>query len=407
MHEIRIPRLGWSMEEGVFVGWLKKSGDAVAVGDPLFELEGEKAAQEIESVDAGVLHIVPNGPSSGDEVKVGALLGYLLAPGEVAPSGDGEQPVVSTSTPKAAACVANPTDASVAVCAESGPVSTPRARRVAAEVGVDWTTLQGTGRDGRIREADVRAAAAEQGGAATTSGRSTVLGLSPRRKAIADRLRVSRERTIPVTLTSSCNANNLVALREQFKVTKSPLVPALTDIVAYLVAHVLKQHPQLSARWQDDGSSRSLVAVSADQIAVGIAVDTPDGLLVPVVAGVARKSLLDVTAETKSLIEKARSGRLTAAEMQGAVISISNLGAYGIDGFTPVINYPEIAILGLGAVRREAVVLADDRVVAQSRMTLSLTFDHVALDGAPAAAFLQAVVSAIENPAAILLGNGR
>lgn len=395
------------MEEGVFVGWLKQPGDAVAVGDPLFELEGEKAAQEIESVDAGRLHIVPNGPRSGDEVKVGALLGYLLASGEAIPAGDSEQPVTPVATVTAKVSVTETTTPSVSVDASDVPVSSPRARRVAAEVGVVWTTLQGSGRDGRVREADVRAAAATQAGVSSSSSRSPVVGLSPRRKAIADRLRISRERTIPVTLTSSANATNLVALREQFKATNSQLIPAFTDIVACLVARVLKQHRQMSARWQDEGATRSLSAVGADQIAIGIAVDTTDGLLVPVVSGAARKTLLDVTAETKSLIEKARSGRLTSAEMQGGVISISNLGTYGIDGFTPVINYPEIAILGLGAVRREAVVLDDDRVVAQSRMTLSLTFDHAALDGAPAAAFLKAVVSAIENPAAMLLGNSQ
>lgn len=400
MNEIRIPRLGWSMEEGVFVGWLKKDGEQVAIGEPLFELEGEKAAQEIESVDAGRLHIAPNGPSAGDEVQVGALLGYLLAPGEVAPT--------NTDRP----CALQDVEQTVAFLNQSSGVrskethehvATPRAKRVAAEVGVDWQTLSGTGRDGRVRESDVRAADVSRAIATSAPARTaTNSGLSPRRKAIAERLRVSRERTIPVTLTSMANATNIVALRDQFKVTNSKLIPAFTDIVACLVARVVQRHPRLAVRWQDDAAGRTLIPVG-DEISIGIAVDTPDGLLVPVVKEAARRSLLRVAEESRALIERARSGRLTAAEMHGAVISLSNLGAQGIDGFTPIINYPEIAILGLGAIRREAVVLDDDRIVPQLRMTLSLTFDHAALDGAPAAAFLHDVAEAIENPAAYLL----
>ncbi len=445
MNEIRIPRLGWSMEEGVFVGWLKKAGEQVAVGDPLFEMEGEKAAQEIESVDAGRLHISANCPRAGDEVKVGALLGYLLAPGEVAPI-DGQDPPNLGNVEQTVAFLNQPSSDRPSVAqreteddsdqwhssaqrqprgdsygSEVRSVATPRAKRVAAEVGVDWQTLHGSGRDGRIREADVRAAASTQPLAAPTTKTTTkraaspqpvpvvstrpsaaISGLSPRRKAIAERLRISRERTIPVTLTSVANATNIVALREQFKAANAKLVPALTDIVACLVARVLAQHPQMSVRWHEATEGRSLLPVS-DDIAIGIAVDTRDGLLVPVVS-VTQRTLLQVAQETRELIDRARSGRLLSAEMQGGVISISNLGALGIDGFTPIINYPEIAILGLGAIRREAVVLADDRIVPQSRITLSLTFDHAAIDGAPAATFLKDIVGAIENPAAYLLG---
>ena len=172
-------------------------------------------------------------------------------------------------------------------------------------------------------------------------------------------------------------------------------------ILACLIARVVRRHPQLAVRWTDDG--RSLVAVAETDIHIGIAVDAPAGLLVPIVRSVAGKSLPAVAAESAALVERARAGRLSSAEMQGGVLTISNLGGHGIDGFTPIINYPEIAILGVGAIRREAVVLPDDRIVPQDRVTLSLTFDHAAVDGAPAAAFLRNVVSAVENPAAALL----
>lgn len=457
-HEIRIPRLGWSMEEGTFVGWLKQPGDDVAVGDPLFELEGEKALQEIESVDAGKLYLSPDAPQPGTVVPVGSLLGYLLQPGEPIP-GAASQPIAPSVAPARAAAEsassnAPPPPAGPAVrrlarelavnltevsgtgksgritpddvverarsrrdvrtagspaahqnadSPHSNPIASPRARRIAAELGVDWTTLRGTGRAGRIREMDVRAAG-------NTSRRSTasagspprIAAMTPRRKAIADHLRTSRERTIPVTLTATADATNLVALREQFKSTSAPIVPTYADIVTGLVARVLKRHPLLAARWGDD--AQSLVPIAADEFHMGIAVDTPDGLLVPVIRDVARQSLLNVARESKTLIDRARSGRLTAGEMQGGALTITNLGAYGIDAFTPVINYPELSILGLGTIRREPVVVADDRIVPRDRITLSLTFDHAAVDGAPAAAFLQDIVAAIDNPAAHLLG---
>lgn len=397
-HEIRLPRLGWSMEEGTFVGWLKLPGADVAVGEPLFELEGEKATQEIESVDAGELYIPPDAPKPGSTIAVGTLLGYLLAEGEPLPSGDAPK----VMPPSRDIVEPAPTVTPVVMAPESLPpqetVASPRARRVAQELGVDWTALSGTGREGRVREADVRAAA--------PAVPSTVTGdrvlMTPRRKAIAERLRTSVERTIPVTLTTVADVTGLVALRDQFKVAKSPVVPAFTDIIACLVAKVLPRHPKMAVRWNPTQST--LIAVPADQYHIGIAVDTPDGLLVPIVRHVGSTPLLQVAATSKALIERARTGRVSIAEMQAGVLTLSNLGSYGIDGFTPIINYPEIAVLGLGAVRREAVVTDDDRIVPGLRMTLSLTFDHAAIDGAPAAAFLRDIAAAIQTAAAMLLG---
>ena len=140
-----------------------------------------------------------------------------------------------------------------------------------------------------------------------------------------------------------------------------------------------------------------------DEIHIGLAVDTPEGLIVPVLRNVLNESLLSLAAESSRIIRKARDGRLSGADMQDAVFTITNLGSFGIEAFTPVINLPETAILGLGAIRKQAVVTSDDRIEVRSLMTLSLTFDHRAIDGAPAAKFLQSVVAATENPAARLL----
>lgn len=451
-HEIRVPRLGWSMEEGTFVGWLKRPGQPVAAGEPLFELEGDKALEVIEAVDAGLLDVPDDAPPPGSVVAVGTLLGYLLAAGEPRPAGapreapganspapgqcDATRPGPAGETPPPARFPAKkslPPVASPAVrrlarargldwrrvplAGELGrvtrddfssmavpdrlaapaagrptavPISTPRARRVAAELGIEWRTLTGSGRGGRIREADVRQAAERvQIGAATASHDL----LTPRRRAIAARLRHSHQQTVPVTLVTSADATHLVALREQFKAATFELVPSYAEIFVCLVARVLGRHPRLAVRWE--GEPAALIAVPGDEFHVGLAVDTPAGLLVPVIRQVSTKPLGQVAREARALVERARAGRLSGAEMHGAVLTVSNLGGYAIDAFTPVIDYPQISILGLGAIRDVPELTGDGRLVARPRITLSLTFDHAAVDGAPAAAFLQDLAQAL------------
>jgi pyruvate dehydrogenase E2 component (dihydrolipoamide acetyltransferase) len=167
-----------------------------------------------------------------------------------------------------------------------------------------------------------------------------------------------------------------------------------------LVVTVLRQHPQLASRWAGD---RLVVPGANDDLPIGIAVETEDGLLVPVIHHVATMSLRQLAERSRNLIEQARAGKLSASEMQGGVFTITNLGAFGIDAFTPIINFPETAILGLGAIRREPVVLDNDQIAVRDIITLSLTFDHRVTDGAPAARFLQKLCEAIENPAEWLL----
>ncbi|MFM9961748.1 MAG: dihydrolipoamide acetyltransferase family protein, partial [Planctomycetaceae bacterium] len=373
--EIRVPRLGWSMEEGTFLGWLKQEGDAVKSGDVLYELEGEKATQEIESLDVGVLRIPANAPAPGSVVAVGALLGYLVGDGEAMPDTSptrerGEAVTSPTRERETEAC--NPkrergralheskipesdgstselkgasalADASGYMGGTPRVVASPRARRVATELGVDWTRLKGSGRNGRVREQDVRAAA--------SSGAQS--NLSPRRRVIAERMLASQRQTASVTLTTRADATQLVRLREQFKASKTPtIVPSYTDIIAKLVASVLRQHPHMASRWDGD---RLIEPSANDDLAIGIAVDTDGGLLVPVIPQVSRLSVRQVAERSRELIVKARTGKLSPAEMQGGVFTITNLGAYGIDAFTPIINVPETAILGLGAIRREPV----------------------------------------------------
>jgi pyruvate dehydrogenase E2 component (dihydrolipoamide acetyltransferase) len=251
---------------------------------------------------------------------------------------------------------------------------------------VDWTKLQGSGRNGRIREKDVRAAA-------QTRGTGKIVPLSFVRRAGVERLVKSVQSTIPVTLTTTADVTELLKLRQQFKQTLDP-PPTLTDVLVKLTALALQQHPLLTARWAQDH------LVLPDAIHIGIAVDTDAGLLVPVVDEAGLSSLRQIAARSRELIARARAGKLTTKDLQGGVFTVTNLGMFGIDAFTPIINFPECATLGIGCIRRVAV-LVEDRPVARQQITLSLTFDHRIVDGAPAARFLQTLTNAIENPGVV------
>ena len=390
-HEIVIPRLGWSMEEGTFISWLKKDGDRVQRGEALFELEGEKALQEIEAVDEGILRIPTSGPTKGCAIKVGTVIGYLVATGESMPTAklSLQDEVASPQSVKPA-----PDDSPVPPIAAPSArrFASPRARRVASELEIDWTRLSGTGANGRVRESDVRAATAD--GSELTrefiSGRR--LTLTSRRRIISKRMLASRQSTVPVTLTTRADATNLVKLRDQYKsLGGSTRVPSYQDIVTKLVAEALRRHPLLAGRWEED----AIVIPADNQLHLGMAVDTEDGLVVPVIRNVGELTLDELSQESSQIVEKARAGKLVAADMQGGVFTITNLGAFGIDAFTPIINSPETAILGLGAIRLDPFVLEDGVIVARHQLSLSLTFDHRIVDGAPAARFLQALVNLI------------
>lgn len=425
--EITVPRLGWSMEEGTFVRWLKQDGDTVKPGDPLFELEGEKAAQDIEAVDSGILRIPATAPQPGTIVAVGAVIGYLTAAGEQIPAGGTvQQPATAPNVIASSDTVAAPPSVrrmarergiSLAQVMGSGPagrimatdvrganlavprsesqsaskVASPRARRIAKELRIDWTMITGTGRGGRVREQDVRRGA--PGTSKPVAG--TAIPVSRYRRTIADRMMDSHHNTAPVTLTTRLDATHLVSLRQQFK-SAGGVVPSYTDIVIKLVSVVLPRHPLLMSQWIENQ------LVTPDDINIGVAVDTEAGLLVPVIGNVPELSLQDLAQASSRIIERAHTGQLKVDQMQGGVFTVTNLGSFGIDAFTPIINSPEAAILGMGRIRREPAVV-DDQVVPRDQMTLSLTFDHRIVDGAPAARFLQELAQAIEAPSAWLL----
>jgi pyruvate dehydrogenase E2 component (dihydrolipoyllysine-residue acetyltransferase) len=386
---ITVPRLGWSMEEGTFVEWLKHDGEMVRPGEPLFALESDKATEQIEALDAGILRIPPDSPPPGTLVKVGQVLAYLAAEGEKIGSqesgGARSQESGVKNQESAKAPVSSPR-MSAAIPGGRAPSEsfavTPRARRIARESHINVAALTGSGRHGRIRERDVRAAAEHQ-----TPGR--FIPHTATRRTIAARMVAGVTKAAPVTLTTKADATRLVALRNQLKTT-CPTAPSYTDLILALTAAALRQHPLLQAQWRDDG------LFVPDAIDIAVAVDVESGLLAPVVRHVDQLSVNEIAAQTRDLIAQVRAGRLTAEQMRGATFTVTNLGMFGIDAFTPIIQLPQCAVLGVGRIVREPAVV-DDRIEPRDMITLSLTFDHRIVDGAPAARFLDALRHSVEE----------
>jgi pyruvate dehydrogenase E2 component (dihydrolipoamide acetyltransferase) len=397
--EITLPRLGWSMEEGIFQSWLKKEGEEVQSGEPLFVLESDKAAQEVEATDSGILHIPSDAPQSGEVTKVGRVLGYLLGPGEQPPAASAVASAVPEQTsPDAPAERVAPPPATVPASTEnSTPVASgetpasPRARRAAKKRGVDLSRVEPGGAGGRIREQDVLAVEIRSPGA---SG----VPVGNLRRIIAARMMQSKQSTAPVTLHVRCDASRLVLLRRELKAAlDGDSTPSYNDIIAKVVARALAQHPMLAARWENDE------IFLPEAFNIGLAVDTEQGLLVPVIKDVGNLPLAAVSRKSRSLVEGARSRRIAPEDLQGGNFTITSLGSFDIESFTPIINYPETAVLGIGSIFREATEGEGGTIVFRDTMRLSLTFDHRVVDGAPAARFLQDVRQGVENPAVCLL----
>jgi pyruvate dehydrogenase E2 component (dihydrolipoamide acetyltransferase) len=400
--EIKVPRLGWSMEEGTFVEWLKRNGQDVRAGEPLFAIEGDKAIQEVEAIGSGILCISPHGPANGETVKVGVTLAFLAEPGEANPfegpkKVDGtrtsassvEPSVPATSEPASPLASREAATAARVTQTRDRPGSTklrisPRAARLAAQLQVDAKSIRGSGRNGRVCERDVRAQAERHGSKAPSSIRRT----------IADRMSAGAHAAAPVTLTTTADATNLVSLRARFKSAaknSGEPIPGYTDIVTKLAARALGEHPALNQQWIDGE------IVDPGGVHIAIAIDTPAGLLAPVIRDVSTLALREIAARMSDLKTRAAASRLRPEELGGGTFTITNLGAFGVDAFTPIINVPQCAVLGLGRIDRRAVVVGD-QIVPRDVITLSLTFDHRIVDGAPAARFLATLRKAIENP---------
>ena len=379
--EIAMPRLGWTMEEGTLVEWLKTEGEQVETGEILFTVESDKALNEIETFSSGILCIPPGAPQPGDTVPVGTLLGYLLQTGEEMPterasaSGDPASPI-----PVPATLHNQPTPAAKPPSTKGNPTISPRARRIANELNISWHHIKGSGQTGRIIERDILTVTAQPPG---STGHI--------RELIANRLWQSQNETAAGTLTTEADATGLVDLRAGLKANQGTDAPTYNHMIAKLTALALGEHPALNASWQNGAPHQY------ESVHLGLAVDTEGGLLVPVIRDADSKSLAQIATEARALALKARRHTLGPAALQGGTFTISNLGMYGIAAFTPIINLPQAAILGLGRIVEKPAVF-QGQVVPRALMALSLTFDHRILDGGPAARFLDRVRTFIEQP---------
>jgi pyruvate dehydrogenase E2 component (dihydrolipoamide acetyltransferase) len=416
--EIVMPRLGWNMEVGTVVEWLKHDGDRVNAGEFVFLVEGDKSVSEVEALDSGILRIPDNNLRLGEELPVGTPLAYLVQEGEEIGSSPASPADAAADTPASGATALSVGSAGVPASPvpggrTRGPVASPRAIRVATALGVDWRTLTGTGRTGRIVEQDVRAAyertiavpapapvvapQAIVSSDAATAPQREVTPLSQVRRITAERMASSAHSAAPVTLTTEADATALVRLRAELAEGLSGTagsVPTYNDFFVKLVAAALGDFPDLNSSLVDGGIVRH------ESAHIGIAVDTERGLLVPIVRDAQAKSVQAIAAETAMLIAQARAGNAPHDALHGGTFTLTNLGMYEIDAFTPIINLPECAILGIGRIVPRPVVTDEvtEAVVVRKMMALSLTFDHRVVDGAPAARFLQRIKRNVEQP---------
>lgn len=398
-HEIVMPRLSEVAEEGVLVTWFVAPGAMVREGDLVAEVQVEKVAAEVRAPAAGrigSLLVEPGGVVRQGEAITAIEEGAGQAPVAEAPAtGSAELP----AAPGAQVVTGGPAPGTGGL---GGPAS-PAARRLARELGIDIAVVAGSGPGGRILESDVRAAAAGRlvsGGAPPAARPSAGAGaarlepLSPMRRAIGERLRAGLASSAQLTLTGEADVTELAERLARSNETGGRRA-SYTEVVVRACALALRDHPRLAASWMPDG------LVHPDRIDVGVAVTLEDGLIVPVVRDADHKTVDVLGREIADLAERARTGRLEAPETEGACFSVTNLGGYRIDAFTPLLNPPQTAILGVGRARpRPAVV--DGSVVARTLVVLSLTFDHQVVDGAPAAAFLGAVIDLLESPDRLL-----
>ena len=374
-----MPRLSLTMKEGTVIQWFKKEGDMVKKGEPLVEVLSEKATYEVEAPASGVLRKIL--APEGTDVPVAETLGIIAAPDEELPE---IEAVAAAPRMEAEEAVAMPERKPVERIKER-VIASPAAKRLAREHGIDLTQVRGTGPEGRIVEEDVRNLIEE---VKVMPRVREVIPLTGIKKTAAERVSLSARTAPQSTITMEVDMSNAVKLREKVHVS-------YTDMLVRAVAKALAEYPIINSTLENEK-----IKIFAD-INVGVAVATDRGLIVPVIYNADRKTLEEIASVLKKLVEKAKQGRLTKEELTGGTFTITNLGMYGVDVFTPIVNPPETAILGVGRVAEKPIAM-EEQIVVRPVMLLSLTFDHRVVDGAPAAEFLQKVKQNLESPEALL-----
>ena len=398
-----MPALEMAQETGTIVSWLKKEGDAITKGEPLLEIETDKATVEIEALANGVLAGVK--AAEGDEIPVGQTIAWIVAPGEEPPA-ETEQAVTGRTLSQkdrvgAPAPSAKPAGAGKKAKPAGGGKVSPKARRLAKDHGVDLSTVVGTGPDGAITGEDVLAAAKSGGaasGEATVSDAAAAAPLSTVARLMAERTTQSWNQAPHFFLIRDVDATALNELRAKVRPgieADKGVKVTHTDILVALIARVLEKHPKMNATWNGRG-----IALNPD-INVCIAMAVEDGVVSPVVADANKAELGDIAIRRRELTERSRSGKLKLPDITGGTFTMSNLGMFNIDAFTAIIVPPQAAILAVGAIG-DRVVPVDGQPGIRPVMTMSLSSDHRVVDGAQAALFLNDLVAAIEDPESVL-----
>jgi pyruvate dehydrogenase E2 component (dihydrolipoamide acetyltransferase) len=401
--DVKLPRLGQGMESGTIVRWLKAEGEPVEKGEPLYEVDTDKATQEVEAETSGVLLRIA---VAEGEVPVGQTIALIGAEGEAVSelpsetaSEPAEVPTPATEPPTPASGF--PSVSNGAPEQSSGRVkASPLARRIARERGVDLAAVTGTGPDGRVVAEDVERAAvgpaapAEPTPAPLAVSAPAETALTNTRRTIARRLTEAWQ--VPVfQLTVSADMTRANALVARSRELDPDVRTTVTDLIVRVCASALQRHPDVNVQFAGDAILRF---PSAN---VGLAVAAPQGLVVPVIRSAERCSLAEIATERARLVDLARSGGLKLSDFEGGTFTISNLGMFGVEQFIAVLNPPQAAILAVGATV-DSPVAVDGEVVVRPMMTVTLTVDHRAVDGAPAAEFLRSVKSFLEDPALAL-----
>ena len=413
--EVKLPRLGQGMEAGTIVKWLKSEGDKVEKGEPLYELDTDKVTQEVEAEASGVLLRIA---VVEGEVPVGQTIAFIGEEGEQAPepSGNGASAALEVDDPleegspgtareqdrergrDAAAQIA---EVRRSPAQDGGRVkASPLARRIARERGIELSSLTGTGPEGRIVAEDVERAGVGAAPAAAPAAPAAAPGEIERRELTSIRKTIARRLTeawqIPVfqlqVSVDMARTNELVArLREHEEGPKA----TVTDVLTRVCAAALLRHREVNAQYTDDAI---LLFPTAN---IGIAVAAPQGLVVPVIHGAERLRLTEIATARSDIVSRAREGKLTRDDLENGTFTISNLGMFRVERFTAVLNPPQAAIVAIGATEERAVAV-DGELVVRPTMTITGTFDHRAVDGAPAAEFLQTLKELLEEPALML-----
>ena len=389
-----MPKFSMTQEEGRVMAWLVAEGDIVEKGDPLLEVETDKVTMEVEAPESGVLRGVA--VKEGDVAPVTAVIAHIVLPGEVWRA----EPVKATPVAQrvAAAAGVNVGDVPAAGKVRRQGVeayldkvrATPAARRLARAQGVDLTAVNGSGPHGRVQAKDVVSPVVEE---------KAVQPVSAMRRAIAERLTRSYQ-TIPhITFTVAADMTAVTDLRRRLNERGDGVKVSVTAVLVKVCAWALGRQPLVNASWREDGIQLH------EQAHIGVAVALDDGLIVPVVQNAAHLGLAAIAEQVQDLTARARNGRLQPADVQGGTFTISNLGMWGVEQFTAVINPPQSAILAVGRTVKQPVVVetaVGDELVIRPMMKMTLSVDHRIIDGAVAARFLQDVVAALEQPDRLL-----